>query len=251
MHLNTVAHIFGGHKAGRLVVSACVLHAGFGLIGVQMCEMALTWHRMRHRDRMLMNIASFVLLMTLLMFTLNGGSIDQMGHLGGLLCGKALGAGFHRAAARVSAGMRAGLRKGAGHRTYNHCGRKHFWTECSTLYGRVCYFVPEPRRVIGPAVHRITRAAASSPWRARRSERGGPCANMQGPGERDYSSCRKIGRSTASCFIGAPWLRPLSFGVMASSSLRSSVLLSQKQIKGPPRCVFHGSCTCCFSVSLP
>ncbi|PHJ23454.1 rhomboid protease rom1 [Cystoisospora suis] len=65
--------------------------AGFGLIGVQMCEMALTWHRMRHRDRMLMNIASFVLLMTLLMFTLNGGSIDQMGHLGGLLCGFSIG----------------------------------------------------------------------------------------------------------------------------------------------------------------
>ncbi|EPR64979.1 rhomboid protease ROM1 [Toxoplasma gondii TgCatPRC2] len=65
--------------------------AGFGLIGIQICEMALTWHRMRHRDRMLTNMVSFVLLMVLLMFTLNGGSIDQMGHLGGLLCGFSIG----------------------------------------------------------------------------------------------------------------------------------------------------------------
>ncbi|PFH34426.1 rhomboid protease ROM1 [Besnoitia besnoiti] len=70
--------------------------AGFGLIGVQICEMALTWHRMRHRDRMLMNMASFVLLMLLLMFTLNGGSIDQMGHLGGLLCGFSIGVLYNR-----------------------------------------------------------------------------------------------------------------------------------------------------------
>nr|AVD66333.1 rhomboid protease 1 [Eimeria tenella] len=65
--------------------------AGFGMMGVEMAELALSWRRLQHRDRLLTNIISFFLLMGLFAFTLNGGYIDQMGHLGGLICGLSLG----------------------------------------------------------------------------------------------------------------------------------------------------------------
>ncbi|CDJ51808.1 rhomboid family domain-containing protein, putative [Eimeria brunetti] len=59
----------------------------FGMMGVEIAELALSWRRLQHRDRLLTNIVSFFLLMGLFAFTLNGGSIDQMGHLGGLSLG--------------------------------------------------------------------------------------------------------------------------------------------------------------------
>lgn len=58
-------------------------------MGVEIAELSLSWRRLQHRDRLLTNIVSFFLLMGLFAFTLNGGSIDQMGHLGGLICGAA------------------------------------------------------------------------------------------------------------------------------------------------------------------
>lgn len=64
--------------------------SGFGMIGLEMAELALRWHRIRHRDRALVDIVVFLLMMTLFIFTANGRSIDQMGHLGGFLCGVAL-----------------------------------------------------------------------------------------------------------------------------------------------------------------
>lgn len=60
------------------------------MMGVEIAELALSWQRLQHRDRLLTNIVSFFVLMGLFAFTLNGGSIDQMGHLGGLICGTAL-----------------------------------------------------------------------------------------------------------------------------------------------------------------
>lgn len=64
-------------------------------MGVEMAELALSWRRLQHRDRLLTNIISFFLLMGLFAFTLNGGYIDQMGHLGGLICGEKLAALAH------------------------------------------------------------------------------------------------------------------------------------------------------------
>lgn len=61
--------------------------SGFGMMGVEVAELALSWRRMQHRDRLLLNLVSFFLLMGLFAFTLNGGAIDQLGHLGGFLCG--------------------------------------------------------------------------------------------------------------------------------------------------------------------
>ncbi|OEH80371.1 rhomboid family domain-containing protein [Cyclospora cayetanensis] len=65
--------------------------AGFGMMGVEVAELALSWRLLQHRDRLLTNIVSFFVLMGLFAFTLNGGSIDQLGHLGGFLCGLSLG----------------------------------------------------------------------------------------------------------------------------------------------------------------
>lgn len=70
------------------VILRASVAAGFGMMGVEVAELALSWRRMHHRDRLLTNIVSFFLLMSLFAFTLNGGSIDQLGHLGGFLCGK-------------------------------------------------------------------------------------------------------------------------------------------------------------------
>ena len=61
--------------------------AGFGMMGVEMAELALSWRRLQHRDRLLTNIITFFVLMGLFAFTMNGGAIDQLGHLGGLFCG--------------------------------------------------------------------------------------------------------------------------------------------------------------------
>ncbi|CDJ58339.1 rhomboid family domain-containing protein, putative [Eimeria maxima] len=68
----------------------------FGMMGVEIAELALSWQRLQHRDRLLTNIVSFFVLMGLFAFTLNGGSIDQMGHLGGLICGFSLGILFNK-----------------------------------------------------------------------------------------------------------------------------------------------------------
>lgn len=64
------------------------------MMGVGVAELALSWQRLQHRDRLLTNIISFFVLMGLFAFTMNGGSIDQLGHLGGFLCGEVFGAFF-------------------------------------------------------------------------------------------------------------------------------------------------------------
>lgn len=69
--------------------------AGFGMIGLQMAELMLYYHLMRHRERVLMNVLIFVVLMTLMMFTFSGGNIDQMGHVGGCVAGISLGILFN------------------------------------------------------------------------------------------------------------------------------------------------------------
>lgn len=65
--------------------------AGFGMIGLQMSELILNWQMMRHRERVMMNMIIFIVMMILFMFTFSGGTIDQMGHLGGFLSGLSLG----------------------------------------------------------------------------------------------------------------------------------------------------------------
>lgn len=69
------------------------------MVGVEMAELALSWRRLQHRDRLLTNIVSFFVLMGLFAFTLNGGAIDQLGHLGGLICGQPAAAAVDAVAA--------------------------------------------------------------------------------------------------------------------------------------------------------
>jgi len=68
--------------------------AGFGLIGIQMVEIALNWHRLDRKDMMLFNIAFFVMI-TVLMSANPGSFIDWRGHLGGFVCGFCLGFAFN------------------------------------------------------------------------------------------------------------------------------------------------------------
>lgn len=69
--------------------------AGFGLIGVQMAEMALAWHILTNKDQIIFNVATFILISVL--FAANPGSvIDWRGHLGGFIAGFSLGVLFSK-----------------------------------------------------------------------------------------------------------------------------------------------------------
>lgn len=65
--------------------------SGMGLVGIVTAELCLLWHIIRHRERVIFNILFFSLISILYYFTFNGGNIDHIGHLGGVLSGLALG----------------------------------------------------------------------------------------------------------------------------------------------------------------
>eukprot|EP01055_Gregarina_sp_Pseudo9_P005751 Gregarina_sp_Pseudo_9__5750@NODE_844_length_2140_cov_30_379343_g792_i0_p2_GENE_NODE_844_length_2140_cov_30_379343_g792_i0NODE_844_length_2140_cov_30_379343_g792_i0_p2_ORF_typecomplete_len275_score26_14Rhomboid/PF01694_22/1_4e03Rhomboid/PF01694_22/6e33Rhomboid/PF01694_22/4e03DUF1751/PF08551_10/9_7e02DUF1751/PF08551_10/0_00039DUF1751/PF08551_10/3_4e03DUF1751/PF08551_10/2_8e03_NODE_844_length_2140_cov_30_379343_g792_i0105929 len=64
--------------------------AGFGLIGLQFAEIALTWHLLQSKDQVIFNITLFVL-MSILISIGPHSVVDWRGHLGGLIGGLCLG----------------------------------------------------------------------------------------------------------------------------------------------------------------
>jgi len=69
--------------------------AGFGLIGISFADMALLWHVIQHRDRMIFNVV-FFLVITLTLSINPGANIDWRGHLGGAIVGFSLGMIYSR-----------------------------------------------------------------------------------------------------------------------------------------------------------
>ncbi|VWU50012.1 rhomboid protease ROM1, putative [Hepatocystis sp. ex Piliocolobus tephrosceles] len=70
--------------------------SGMGLLGIICAELMLLWHVIRHRERVLFNITFFTAISIFYYFTINGQSIDHVGHLGGLLSGIALGVLYNK-----------------------------------------------------------------------------------------------------------------------------------------------------------
>lgn len=64
--------------------------AGFGLIGLQFAEIALTWHVLQSKDQVIFNITLFVLMSVLVSIGPHS-VVDWRGHLGGLIGGLCLG----------------------------------------------------------------------------------------------------------------------------------------------------------------
>eukprot|EP01054_Gregarina_sp_Poly1_P002331 Gregarina_sp_Poly_1__2330@NODE_1621_length_3693_cov_115_410645_g1068_i0_p2_GENE_NODE_1621_length_3693_cov_115_410645_g1068_i0NODE_1621_length_3693_cov_115_410645_g1068_i0_p2_ORF_typecomplete_len274_score16_10Rhomboid/PF01694_22/1e03Rhomboid/PF01694_22/1e31Rhomboid/PF01694_22/1_1e04DER1/PF04511_15/0_00013DUF1751/PF08551_10/6e02DUF1751/PF08551_10/0_00028DUF1751/PF08551_10/3_4e03DUF1751/PF08551_10/2_8e03GNVR/PF13807_6/5e02GNVR/PF13807_6/7_9_NODE_1621_length_3693_cov_115_410645_g1068_i015342355 len=64
--------------------------AGFGLIGLQLSEIALTWHTLQSKDQVIFNITLFVLMSVLISIGPHS-VVDWRGHLGGLIGGLCLG----------------------------------------------------------------------------------------------------------------------------------------------------------------
>jgi len=63
--------------------------SGFGLIGIQLAETMLEWHRLTNKEQVVMNLLFFLLMVV--MFSFGIPHLDIFGHLGGCLAGLALG----------------------------------------------------------------------------------------------------------------------------------------------------------------
>eukprot|EP01053_Blabericola_migrator_P010216 Blabericola_migrator_1__10215@NODE_570_length_7533_cov_212_053308_g425_i0_p4_GENE_NODE_570_length_7533_cov_212_053308_g425_i0NODE_570_length_7533_cov_212_053308_g425_i0_p4_ORF_typecomplete_len277_score24_60Rhomboid/PF01694_22/8_3e02Rhomboid/PF01694_22/4_3e32Rhomboid/PF01694_22/4_5e03DUF1751/PF08551_10/2_4e02DUF1751/PF08551_10/7_8e05DUF1751/PF08551_10/3_2e03DUF1751/PF08551_10/9_4e02_NODE_570_length_7533_cov_212_053308_g425_i013742204 len=64
--------------------------SGFGLIGLQLAVIALSWHTLQSKDQVIFNITLFVLMSVLISIGPHS-VVDWRGHLGGLIAGLCLG----------------------------------------------------------------------------------------------------------------------------------------------------------------
>lgn len=81
--------------------------AGFGLIGIQMCEIALTWHLIQRKEHILFNVLFFVL-MTVMISVGPDAVVDWRGHVGGFIGGFCLGLLFNESMASKPTWYKAG-----------------------------------------------------------------------------------------------------------------------------------------------
>eukprot|EP00920_Eleutheroschizon_duboscqi_P030555 GHVT01073917.1.p1 GENE.GHVT01073917.1~~GHVT01073917.1.p1 ORF type:complete len:247 (+),score=40.53 GHVT01073917.1:246-986(+) len=65
--------------------------SGFGLVGCQLAELALIWHLIPNKEQVIFNTVLYVVLNVLFLSFSFGGSVDHLGHVGGLVTGAAVG----------------------------------------------------------------------------------------------------------------------------------------------------------------
>ncbi|OII77882.1 rhomboid family protein [Cryptosporidium andersoni] len=86
-----IGNLFSAAIRNSCIVAVGASTSGFGLIGTQLAELILFWHIIQNKERVILNILLFGILMVLITWGNPTSAVDHWGHTGGFLTGLTMG----------------------------------------------------------------------------------------------------------------------------------------------------------------